>query len=160
MNREWALPRKSKLTLVATRKPQLRKRAPRDWSKVKAASFLSVLAETCNVSEACRRSGVPMTVAYRNWGVGEIWRAGMNSGDHYEISANGIGSGLAINKTNLEATFGGNANLASGKVYKVDGTQVVGPRQIGTAANATDLASALVLVNDLKAKLVAHGLIA
>ena len=58
------MPRK-KLTPVAGARPQLRKRAPRDWSKEKAAKFLSVLAATCNVSEACRVSGVPMTVAYR-----------------------------------------------------------------------------------------------
>jgi hypothetical protein len=62
---EDRLARKAKLTLVAARKPQLKKRAKRDWSKAKAAKFLKVLGETCNVSEACRRSGVPMTVAYR-----------------------------------------------------------------------------------------------
>lgn len=53
------------LTLVAARNPQLKKRATRDWSKAKATRFLSVLAATCNVSEACRQSGVPMTVVYR-----------------------------------------------------------------------------------------------
>ena len=53
------------LTLVAARNPQLKKRAKRDWSKAKAARFLSVLEATCNVSEACRQSGVPMTVVYR-----------------------------------------------------------------------------------------------
>ena len=57
--------RRKQLTLVAAKKPQLKKRAERDWSAAKARNFLSVLAETCNVSEACRRSGVPMTVAYR-----------------------------------------------------------------------------------------------
>lgn len=57
--------RKKELTLVAAARPQLKKRAARDWSKAKAEKFLGVLAETCNVSEACRRSGVPMTVAYR-----------------------------------------------------------------------------------------------
>ena len=57
--------RKRELTLVAAERPQLKKRARRDWSKAKANKFLRVLAETCNVSEACRRSGVPMTVAYR-----------------------------------------------------------------------------------------------
>jgi hypothetical protein len=56
---------KKAMTLVAARKPQLKKRAKRDWSKAKAAKFLSALADTCNVSEACRRSGVAMTVAYR-----------------------------------------------------------------------------------------------
>ena len=53
------------MTLVAAKKPQLKKRAKRDWSKAKARVFLAVLGETCNVSEACRRSKVPMTVAYR-----------------------------------------------------------------------------------------------
>ena len=53
------------MTLVAAARPQLKKRAKRDWSKAKAARFLTVLGETCNVSEACRRSGVPMTVVYR-----------------------------------------------------------------------------------------------
>lgn len=56
---------KKELTLVAAARPQLKKPAKRDWSKAKAASFLGVLGETCNVSEACRQSGVPMTVAYR-----------------------------------------------------------------------------------------------
>jgi hypothetical protein len=57
--------RKKEMTLVAARKPQLKKRAERDWSTEKASAFLTVLGETCNVSEACRRSGVPMTVVYR-----------------------------------------------------------------------------------------------
>ena len=60
------MPKKKKeMTLVAAAKPQLKKRAKRDWSKAKAARFLTVLGETCNVSEACRRSKVPMTVVYR-----------------------------------------------------------------------------------------------
>ena len=57
--------RKKELTLVAAARPQLRKKAERDWSKDKADKFLSVLVDTCNVSEACRESGVAMTVAYR-----------------------------------------------------------------------------------------------
>jgi hypothetical protein len=59
------MPRKKEMTLVAAKKPQLKKRAKRDWSKAKARAFLAVLGETCNVSEACRTSGLPMTVAYR-----------------------------------------------------------------------------------------------
>jgi hypothetical protein len=68
--------RKSKLVLVGTGKPQLRKAAARDWSKAKARAFLSALAETCNVSEACRVSGVPMTVAYRRRRSDAAFRAG------------------------------------------------------------------------------------
>ena len=69
------MPRKSKLTLVAAARPQLKKRAKRDWSKAKAEKFLKVLAETCNVSEACRKSGVPMTVAYRRRKMDAAFRA-------------------------------------------------------------------------------------
>ena len=67
--------RKKELTLVAAEKPQLKKKAKRDWSKAKAAKFLGVLAETCNVSEACRRSRVPMTVAYRRRKMDATFRA-------------------------------------------------------------------------------------
>jgi hypothetical protein len=69
------MPRKKEMTLVAAKMPQLKKRAKRDWSKAKAAKFLSVLADTCNVSEACRRSGVPMTVAYRRRKMDASFRA-------------------------------------------------------------------------------------
>ncbi len=68
--------RKKEMTLVATKKPQLRKRAKRDWSKAKARQFLSVLSETCNVSEACRQSGVPVSVAYRRRKMDAAFRAG------------------------------------------------------------------------------------
>src|SRR5947209_1155799 len=64
------------LTLVAAATPQLRKSNARDWSKAKAREFLSALAETCNVSEACRRSRVPMTVAYRRRKMDAGFRAG------------------------------------------------------------------------------------
>jgi vacuolar-type H+-ATPase subunit I/STV1 len=72
---EIRVPRKPKLTLVAAAKPQLKKRAQRDWSKAKAGRFLKVLGDTCNVSEACRRSGVPMTVAYRRRKMDAAFRA-------------------------------------------------------------------------------------
>lgn len=68
--------RKSKLILVGARKPQLKKASQRDWSKAKARAFLSSLAETCNVGEACRSSGVPMTVAYRRRKADAAFRAG------------------------------------------------------------------------------------
>jgi hypothetical protein len=54
------------MTLVPGARPQLRKRARRDWTKAKADRFLAVLAATCNVSEACRRGKVSMTVVYRH----------------------------------------------------------------------------------------------
>jgi hypothetical protein len=53
------------LILVPGRVPQMRKASARSWDWRKAEHFLMVLSETCNVSEACRRSGLPMTVAYR-----------------------------------------------------------------------------------------------
>jgi len=66
---------KKEMTLVAAEKPQLKQRAERDWSKEKAEKFLIALADTCNVSEALRRSGVPMTVAYRRRKMDAAFRA-------------------------------------------------------------------------------------
>lgn len=68
--------RKKELTLVGTSKPQMKQTAPRDWSKAKASAFLSVLAETCNVSEACRASEVSVTTAYRRRKSDAVFRAG------------------------------------------------------------------------------------
>jgi hypothetical protein len=67
------------MTLVAAKRPQLKKRARRDWSAAKARKFLLVLGETCNVSEACRRSGVPMTVAYRRRKMDATFRSDWNA---------------------------------------------------------------------------------
>lgn len=78
----------------------------------------------------------------------------------YDVSGNFAGYHRTVSLYSFDVTYGGNVDLSSGKVYKVNGTQVVGARQTGTPADATDLASAIALVNDLKAKLVAHGLIA
>lgn len=64
------------LILSGTNKPQLRKRAPRDWSKAKARAFLSALAETCNVTQACRDSGVGVSVVYRRRKRDAAFRAG------------------------------------------------------------------------------------
>ena len=63
------------MTLVAAEKPQLKRRAKRDWSKAKVQKFLTALADTCNVSEALRRSKVPMTVAYRRRKMDAAFRA-------------------------------------------------------------------------------------
>src|SRR5438270_2728113 len=67
---------KPPLILSGTSKPQLRKRTRRDWSKAKARAFLSTLAETCNVTHACRESGVPSTVVYRRRKRDAAFRAG------------------------------------------------------------------------------------
>lgn len=69
---------KKKLVIVPGRKPQLRKRSARSWSKAKGDEFLRVLGETCNVSEACRESGVAMTVAYRRRKMDAGFRAAWN----------------------------------------------------------------------------------
>ena len=52
-----------KLTLVGGKKPQLRTRARRDWTKAKEAKFLSVLADTCNVTRAAAEAGVSVSGA-------------------------------------------------------------------------------------------------
>ena len=67
--------RTRELIMVPGKTPQLRKRSPRSWSKARAADFLQVVAETCNVSEACRQSGLAMTVAYRRRKMDAAFRA-------------------------------------------------------------------------------------
>jgi len=56
--------RKREIVLVGTDKPQMREAGKRDWTSAKTREFLSVLVETCNVTEACRRSGVSVSGAY------------------------------------------------------------------------------------------------
>ena len=53
------------LKLVGGKNTQLRKATGKDWSKVKVAEFLSVLAETCNVTRAAAEAGVSVSAAYR-----------------------------------------------------------------------------------------------
>jgi hypothetical protein len=62
------LARKSKgdeLVLVAGSKRQMRKASDRNWSKAKEGAFLSVLAETCNVTRAAAEAGVSLSGAYQ-----------------------------------------------------------------------------------------------
>jgi hypothetical protein len=53
------------LNLVGGKKPQMRKAGPRDWTKAKESKFLSVLAETCNVTRAAEEAGVFTSSAYK-----------------------------------------------------------------------------------------------
>ena len=53
------------LTLVGGKNAQLRRANGRQWSKAKVAGFLSVLAETCNVTRAAAETGVSVSAAYR-----------------------------------------------------------------------------------------------
>ena len=68
----------TKLVLTGGRKPQQRKANAKSWSTKKAAEFLSVLGETCNVSEACRQSGVSSAAAYARRKSDAAFRAGWN----------------------------------------------------------------------------------
>lgn len=62
--------------MVSGDKPQQRKTKKGDWSKAKANEFLAALSATCNVTEACRQSGVPITTAYRRRKADAAFRAG------------------------------------------------------------------------------------
>lgn len=65
-----------KLVLVGGKKPQMRKPSGQNWSKEKQAEFLSVLAETCNVTRACEAAGISVTHAYRKRKADAAFRAG------------------------------------------------------------------------------------
>jgi len=64
------------LVLVGGKKPQMRKPRKQAWTKAKQAEFLSVLAETCNVTRACEQAGVSLTHAYRTRKADAAFRAG------------------------------------------------------------------------------------
>ena len=53
------------LVLVSGGKTQMRKASEKNWSKAKESEFLSVLAETCNVTLAAAAAGVSVSAAYR-----------------------------------------------------------------------------------------------
>ena len=57
--------RAGELMLVGGEKSQMRKASNRDWSKAKEQVFLTVLAETCNVTCAAAEAGVSVSAAYR-----------------------------------------------------------------------------------------------
>jgi hypothetical protein len=54
----------------------MRKATERDWTKAKADKFLGALADTCNVSEACRQSRVSVSAAYSRRKSDAAFRAG------------------------------------------------------------------------------------
>lgn len=64
------------LVLVGGGKSQVRKASGRDWSKAKQAKFLSVLAETCNVTRACEEAGISNSAAYCRRKSDAAFRAG------------------------------------------------------------------------------------
>ena len=67
--------RAGELMLVGGEKSQMRKASNRDWSKAKEQGFLSVLAETCNVTCAAAEAGVSVSAAYRRRKVDAGFRA-------------------------------------------------------------------------------------
>lgn len=80
--------------------------------------------------------------------------------DFYSYPINIDCSTLSLQVTSGGAVnVGGHVSLASGKVYKVDGTQVVGA-QGAAVADATGVGDVVAQLNTLLARLRTHGLIA
>jgi len=67
---------KPALVLVAGEKPQKRKATPRSWTREKEVMFLSVLADTCNVTCAAEEAGVSTSSAYERRKENAAFRAG------------------------------------------------------------------------------------
>jgi len=64
----------------------LRRASRRNWTKTTESEFLSVLAETCNVTEAARQAGVCLSYAYKRRASNAGFRAGWMQaiGDAYQ----------------------------------------------------------------------------
>src|SRR5689334_17537058 len=54
----------------------MRQRQPRNWTKEKEAEFLSVLADTCNVTRAAEEAGVSQSGVYKRRKENAAFRAG------------------------------------------------------------------------------------
>ena len=54
-----------KMVVIGGKKPQLRKPSAKNWTKAKEERFITTLAETCNVTRACKAAGVGVTSVYR-----------------------------------------------------------------------------------------------
>lgn len=67
---------KRKMVPIGGSKPQMRRASARSWSAARGQEFLSVLAETLNVSEACRVTGMSSVVVYRRRKSDAAFRAG------------------------------------------------------------------------------------
>jgi len=65
-----------KLKIVGGKRPHMSVARPRDWTKEKEADFLSVLADTCNVTLASKEAGVSISGAYRRRRENAAFRAG------------------------------------------------------------------------------------
>jgi hypothetical protein len=91
--------------------------------------------------------------------LGYVWFLGGN-GSYYNTADSGWKHQFRVGGSDVALVNSAGLDLASGKAYKVNGTQVVGAQGSAVAADATDLATALTLVNQLKSRLRAHGLIA
>ena len=65
-----------RLVLVGGKRPQMREASGQSWSQEKQAEFLSVLAETCNVTRACEQAGISSAQAYRRRKSDAAFRAG------------------------------------------------------------------------------------
>jgi hypothetical protein len=63
------------LVLAGRRKPQLQKEPSRNWTKEKEREFLSVLAETCNVTRAAEAVHMSTRGAYKRRKTNAAFRA-------------------------------------------------------------------------------------
>lgn len=68
--------RKAELTIVGGATPKLRKPSAKDWTRAKEETFLTALAETCNVTAATQAAGVSVSAAYARRKKVAVFRAG------------------------------------------------------------------------------------
>ena len=61
--------------LIGGKSPKVQRASKRNWSKKKQEQFLTVLAETCNVTRACEAAGVATSQAYRRKSENAAFRA-------------------------------------------------------------------------------------
>jgi ribosomal protein L24E len=66
----------AELTIVGGATPRARKPRRNDWTKAKEETFLTTLAETCNVTHSAGTAGVSVAAAYNRRKANAAFRAG------------------------------------------------------------------------------------
>jgi hypothetical protein len=110
------------LVLAGDRKPQMQRAASRNWTKAKEREFLTVLAETCNVTRAAEAVQMSVRGAYKRRSRNAAFRAGWQDA---------IGTGYRrLELALLDRAFNGTEKIIRRHDGKVD-RMLEYPNQLG-----------------------------
>jgi hypothetical protein len=135
---------------------------PADLNARSTSNFIGPDTGTADSTLYLDNTSTTSLVQFRTSGALKSWFGHVGAIDGMIINSPTV-TRLRINNVDIGDVVSGGLDLASGKTYSVGGQKVVGARGSALPADATDLATALTLVNAIKARLKVtggHGLVA